>query len=233
MVRAANRHPETKLALAWANTGGSFIKERRFFALGAGSTALEIREFFAIHPEASKHHIVAFEPAQQAQHDLQRFFVEHGLVAQAEVVPFGAWYDNTTKLQVSSCDAAEKMGFAEQCWCGGLDTCNVSHDLLAALPHEHVPVLDFAEYVWRVCEPHQRNVLWMDIEGAEYKVLPWLFHQGALEACIQELRVVWHAQLGKSLEAQQLLENQLIDLYGLNYAGFNREFPDPMQLITY
>eukprot|EP00746_Dinoflagellata_sp_MGD_P025117 gnl/MRDRNA2_/MRDRNA2_159009_c0_seq1.p1 gnl/MRDRNA2_/MRDRNA2_159009_c0~~gnl/MRDRNA2_/MRDRNA2_159009_c0_seq1.p1 ORF type:complete len:497 (-),score=41.94 gnl/MRDRNA2_/MRDRNA2_159009_c0_seq1:269-1729(-) len=202
-----------------------------FIALGAGKHAREIKQFLSSHPAASKFRLVAFEPMPEAQKALRKFFLDHGLSKQAKVVPFGAWVENTTLTQMSPKDSSLCRSGPNDIVCTGFDeVARPSETTRTMLLRQEVPVLHFAEYLLTECSQGAREiVLWMDIEGAEYKLLRSLIDRGILFKCVTELRIVWHDNVKEFWpEKKQLMEAELIHWYKDRYTGLEMRFTDAL-----
>jgi FkbM family methyltransferase len=78
---------------------------------------------------------------------------------------------------------------------------------------EHVPCIDFGQFIRDNFTPEDNIIVKMDIEGAEYRVLDKMIEDGTLKNYISFITVEWHSRFFTNAEEMRIQENK-IKYYG-------------------
>lgn len=134
-----------------------------------------VTKFRKLYDKKQKYKIYSFEPEPQ----FAKFFIDtpkHTFINKAVWISDGFldYYRSNEKLRVGSTLIKEKKS-------GKIDK---QHPI-------KVETIDFSKWILENLNEDDYIILKMDIEGAEYKVLPKMFEDGSF-AYINELWIEWH-----------------------------------------
>jgi FkbM family methyltransferase len=171
---------------------------KKYFIDVGGWNSTSARVFRKLYDPECKYKIYTFEP----EPDFYKFYTD---LANHELIQAAAWIEDGTIEFYRENKKSSKLG-------GTLLTNKTSGHLNYKQPYK-VKSVDLSNWLLTNFQPEDKIILKMDIEGAEYQVIPKMVVDGSIHR-LRTLMVEWHWRKLKGMTEEEhlVVENLVKDI---------------------
>jgi FkbM family methyltransferase len=171
---------------------------KKYFIDVGGWNSTSVRVFRKLYDPDCNYKIYTFEP----EPDFYKFYTD---LTNHELIQAAAWIEDGTIEFYRENKKSSKLG-------GTLLTNKTTGDLNYKQPYK-VKCVDLSNWLLTNFQPEDKIIMKMDIEGAEYQVIPKMVADGSIHR-LRTLMVEWHWRKLKGMTEEEhlVVENLVKDI---------------------